>query len=345
MVIGGGQSGLATGYYLRRTDLSYEILDAEPGPGGAWRHTWPSLKLFSPARWSSLPGWILPGGPDRYPSRDDFLRYLAAYEDRYHLPVRRPVRVAQVRRSYDRLLVETAGDTWVARAVVSATGTWGALYIPDYPGRDRFTGIQLHSAHYPGPEQFRGMRVAIVGGANSGAQILAEVSRVSETLWVTRREPEFLPDDVDGRDLFEWATARYLAHKEGRRVPSSVPAGGLGDVVMVEPVREARDRGVLWSARPFQSLTATGAVWSDGSSRELDAIIWCTGFRPTLDHLLPLGVIEPNDVVEIDGTRSVREPLLWLVGYGEWTGYASATIIGVGRTARATAEQIAATLA
>ncbi len=285
------------------------------------------------------------GGPDTYPTRDDFLRYLTAYEERYHLPIRRPVRVARVRRSYDRLLVETDSDTWVARAVVSAAGTWSCPYVPHYPGEDRFSGLQLHSAHYSGPQPFGGQRVAIVGGANSGAQILAEVSRVADTLWVTRREPEFLPDDVDGRDLFNWSTARYLAWKEGRSVPPSIPAGGLGDVVMVAPVREARDRGVLHSVRPFQQLTSSGAVWPDGTTREFAVIIWCTGFRPALDHLLPLGVIEPNDVVDVEGTRSVREPLLWLVGYGEWTGFASATIIGVGRTARATAEQIVTAIA
>ena len=343
-MIGGGQSGLATGYYLRRTGRSFVILDAQPGPGGAWRHTWPSLRLFSPARWCSLPGWIMAGGPDTYPSRDEELAYLAAYEDRYHLPIQRPVTVTNVRRSYDRLMVETDSGVWAARAVVSATGTWSNPYIPDYPGIHDFSGTQIHSAHYTGPEPFRGQRVLIVGGANSAAQILAEVSKVAETTWVTRREPTYLPDDVDGRDLFEWATARYLAAREGRPVPPEVPQGGLGDIVMVPPVRDARQRGVLKSVRPFSRMTERGAVWPDGHTGEYDAIVWCTGFRPALQHLRGLGVLETNDEIEVEGTRSVREPLLWLVGYGEWTGYASATIIGVGRSARQTAEEISATL-
>ena len=68
-VIGGGQAGLATGYYLRRHELSFAILDAEGGPGGAWRHGWDSLMLFSPAQWSSLPGWPMPGGGESVPGR------------------------------------------------------------------------------------------------------------------------------------------------------------------------------------------------------------------------------------------------------------------------------------
>ena len=71
VVVGGGQAGLATGFYLRRTGLSYRILDDGSVPGGAWHRTWNSLRLFSPARFSSLPGWIMEGGPDYYPSRDE----------------------------------------------------------------------------------------------------------------------------------------------------------------------------------------------------------------------------------------------------------------------------------
>jgi putative flavoprotein involved in K+ transport len=285
----------------------------------------------------------MPGGPDTYPPRDDALRYIAEYEERYHLPVRRPVRVHRVERSCDQLLLETDAGEWSARAVVSATGSWSRPYIPDYPGREHFQGTQLHSAHYCNPEPYAGKRVMIVGGGNSAAQILAEVSQVAETLWVTRREPTFLPDHVDGRYLFDVATRRYLAAQEGRDDSEEIE-GGLGSIVMVPPVREARERGVLHSVRPFARLTCNSAIWPDGSEREIDAIIWCTGFRPELDHLFDLGVVEPGDYVEVEGTRSVYEPLLWLVGYGEWTGFASATLIGVGRSARQTVMEIAETL-
>jgi thioredoxin reductase len=186
---------------------------------------------------------------------------------------------------------------------------------------------------------YAGKRVMIVGGGNSAAQILAEVSRVAETIWVTRREPTFLPDYVDGRYLFDVATRRYQAAQEGHP-DAEEEKGGLGDIVMVAPVREARERDVLHSVRPFSHLTCDSAVWPDGTERLIDAIIWCTGFRPELGHLVDLGVVEPGDSVEVEGTRSVNEPLLWLVGYGEWTGYASATQIGVGRSARQTVKEI-----
>lgn len=338
VVIGGGQAGLAVGYYLRRTSLSFAILDAQEEPGGSWLHAWDSLRLFSPARFSSLPGWIMEGGPDHYPTRDEALGYLRRYEERYELPVERPVRATAVRRDGELLRVETDRGDWLAAAVVGATGSWERPYVPEYPGRERFRGEQLHSAHYRSPRPFAGRRVLVVGGGNSGAQILAELSRVADATWVTLEPPTFLPDHVDGRYLFDQATARYRAQQEGRPLPE--PAS-LGDIVMVEPVREARARGVLDSVRSFERFTEDGVVWPDGREERIDAVLWCTGFRPALEHLRPLDVIEENGRVRLEGNRSEREPRLWLVGYGEWTGFASATLIGVGRTARALADEIA----
>lgn len=340
-VIGGGQAGLATGYYLRRAGLSFVILDSEEGPGGAWRHGWDSLRAFSPAPYSSLPGWMMSGGKDEYPSRDDVLEYFGSYERHYGLPLSRGVRVEAVLREGGLLVTKarSKGGTvrMAARTVVSATGTWRHPYIPNYPGREVFGGEQTHSAHYRNLRPYAGKRVLIVGGGNSAAQVLAEVSRVADTIWVTPEEPAFLPDDVDGRVLFERATERYRARTEGRPGP---PAANLANIVMVPSVKEARDRGVLTSLRPFERFTENGVVWPDGSRMAADAVIWCTGFSPALEHLAPLGVLDGKGRVEVEdggaGTRSVQELRLWLVGYGDWTGFASATIIGVGRTARAT---------
>jgi putative flavoprotein involved in K+ transport len=342
VVIGGGQAGLAVGFYLRRTALSWTILDAQDRPGGAWPRAWDSLRLFSPARFSSLPGWLMPGGTDAYPARDAAVDYLAQYEARYGFPVERPVHVRSVRRGDGGFVLDTDRGEWRAAAVVSATGSWALPYLPEVLGREAFRGIQLHSADYHAPDDFAGKRVLVVGGGNSGAQILAELSLTADATWVTLAEPTFLPDHVDGRYLFDQATELYRAQKEGRPPP---PRADLGDIVMVPPVREARDRGVLRAVRPFARMTEHGVVWPDGREEAVDAIVWCTGFRPALEHLRPLGVVEPDGRVQVRGTRSVHEPGLWLVGYGNWTGFASATLIGVGRSARATVDEVAAALA
>ncbi|WP_395108287.1 ArsO family NAD(P)H-dependent flavin-containing monooxygenase [Actinomadura sp. SCN-SB] len=341
-MIGGGQAGLAAGFYLRRTGLDFVILDAQDDPGGAWLHGWESLRLFSPAQHSSLPGWPMPATGTEYPSAIHVVDYLTAYEKRYELPVHRPVQVEGVHRGGARLRVDTGQGSWLAKRVISATGTWWQPYLPHYPGRAAFQGRQLHTVEYRTPDELRGRRVVIVGGGNSAAQILADLSGLLGThvTWVTRRPPRLLPDHVDGRALFDIATRRRAALLNGDGSGDGGVAG-LGDIVAVRPVRAARDRGVL-KARPlFGHLTKTGVGWPDGAHLDCDVIIWCTGFRPALRHLAPLRLGDRQGHIPVAATRAIGEPRLHLVGYGDWTGPASATLIGAGMNARDAVDVIA----
>ncbi|MFJ5879803.1 ArsO family NAD(P)H-dependent flavin-containing monooxygenase [Kitasatospora cineracea] len=338
-MIGGGQAGLAAGYYLRRAGLDFVILDAATEPGGAWQHYWESLRLFSPAMYSSLPGWPMPPQAGaQYPDAQHVAAYLAAYEKRYELPVQRPVWVAGVKRSAEGFTVHSDAGAWSAAAVVLATGSWQRPFVPTVPGRRTFTGRQLHTYGYRRASDFAGQRVTVVGGGNSGAQIAADLAAVAETRWVTRRPPHFLPDDIDGRALFGLATQRVRASADGHH---HAGVASLGDIVATGPVRAARDSGLLAAHPVFARLGADGPVWADGSTWDCDAIIWCTGFRPDLAALRPLGLRQSRGRIPTDGTRALEEPRLHLLGYGDWTGPASATLIGVGRTARTAVQQIA----
>ncbi|WP_405881045.1 ArsO family NAD(P)H-dependent flavin-containing monooxygenase [Streptomyces sp. NBC_01136] len=340
VVIGGGQAGLAAGYHLRRLGIEFVILDAQAAPGGAWQYTWDSLHLFSPAAFSSLPGWLMPAqAGEEYPDAAHVVSYLRDYEKRYDLPVERPVRVAGVHRDGELLRVDTDSGTWRARAVLSATGTWWRPFLPAVPGRGVFGGMQLHTVEYRRPQDFVGRRVIVVGGGNSGAQIAADLASETDLTWVTQRPPRFLADDIDGRALFDAATARRRALDAGRSDTGGVAS--LGDIVAVPPVRDARDRGLLKAAPMFSRLTRGGVEWADGTCTEADAVIWCTGFRPALSHLAPLQLRGRRGHIATTGTRAADEPRLHLLGYGDWTGPASATLIGVGRPARDASREIA----
>ncbi|WP_327667064.1 ArsO family NAD(P)H-dependent flavin-containing monooxygenase [Streptomyces sp. NBC_00485] len=344
VVIGGGQSGLAAGYHLRRLGLDYVVLDTQTEPGGTWQHAWDSLHLFSPAAYSSLPGWLMPPqAGEEYPDAAHVVAYLRDYEKRYELPVHRPVRVLGVHRDGELLRVDTDSGTWQAGAVISVTGTWWRPFLPTVPRGGDFGGRQLHTVEYRSPQEFAGRRVIVVGGGNSGAQIAADLAYDTELTWVTQRPPRFLADDIDGRALFDAATARRRALDEGRTDTGGVAS--LGDVVAVPPVRKARDRGLLKASPMFSRLVPGGVEWADGTRTEADAIIWCTGFRPILSHLAPLQLVGRRGRITTAGTRAVDEPRLHLLGYGDWTGPASATLIGVGRPARDAAREISALLA
>lgn len=333
VVVGGGQAGLATAYYLRRADIEHVVLDDQDGPGGAWLHTWESLRLFSPAAYSSLPGWQMPPASG-YPDARHVVDYLARYEERYSIPVRRGVKVTAVEAEDGGYRVNTSAGTWHADIVLNATGTWSRPFVPAYPGRATFSGEQLHSAHYRSARPYAGRRVIVVGGGNSGAQIAADLAGHADVTWCTTHPPRFLPDDVDGRELFRVASLRVRGQGEG--------VGGLGDVVAVEPVRAARDAGLLRPTPMFERFTADGVAWADGTASQADVVIWCTGFRPALGHLSPLALERDGALPRTDGPVAVGRPGLGFVGYGDWCGLASATLIGVGQWARQAVHRAAA---
>lgn len=358
VVVGGGQAALAAGYYLQRANrdratgrlpLRFVLLDQRPAPGGAWCDGWESLRLFSPAAYSSLPGWPMPPekGSSETPSADHVRRYLEAYEQRYRLPVQRPVTVAAVERDPggDGFRVATDHGSWSARSIISATGTWGRPFWPRYPGMSTFRGRQLHTQHYRRPGDFEKARVLVVGGGNSAAQITADLAgRQDGTVtWVTLRPPRYLPDDVDGRALFDIATRAVRSKDPGRHGVAS-----LGDIVAVPTVREARTRGALNAEHMFDRFTPTGVAWDEPSRRvAADVIIWCTGFRPDLAHLAGLRLTRHHGhpVTDLDlPTRSTDHPGLFFLGYGDWCGPASATLIGAGPAARATVSALLAKL-
>jgi hypothetical protein len=83
---------------------------------------------------------------------------------------------------------------------------------------------------------------------------------------------------------------------------------------MVAPVREARERGVLKTVRPFTRFTEHGVMWDEDIEELVDVVVWCTGFKSALDHLAPLGVIKPDGRILVEGTRSIRESMRWLAG-------------------------------
>ncbi|MCF0091628.1 NAD(P)-binding domain-containing protein [Micromonospora sp. MH99] len=343
VVIGAGQAGLIAAYHLRRTGFApgdgFVVLDGDDGPGGAWRHRWPTLRLERVHGFHDLPGMPFPPADPQRPAAEAVSAYFAAYERAFDLPVRRPVRVRAVRPRPDgRLDVDADHGRWTARALINATGTWTRPFWPYYPGRSSFQGRQLHTADYQGPAEFAGRRVVVVGGGTSAVQLLAEVSTVAaSTTWVTRRPPEF-SDGEFGPELGRAAVARVDAAVRAGRPPGSVV--GVTGLPVTPEIRRLRERGVLDRLPVFDRITPDGVAWTDGRFVPADIILWCTGFRAALDHLAPLGLRAAGGGIVMDGTRVVADERVHLIGYGP-----SASTIGANRAGRAAVAEIRSLLA
>ncbi|MER7912278.1 NAD(P)-binding domain-containing protein [Streptomyces sp. NPDC096068] len=333
VVIGAGQAGLSAAFHLRRTglepDRDFVVLDHAPRPGGAWQFRWPSLTYGKVHGMHALPGMELTGADPSRPSSEVIGAYFDAYERTFGLRVHRPVDVAAVREGEGgRLRVETSEGVYATRALINATGTWDRPFWPRYPGQETFRGRQLHTAGYPGPEEFAGARVLVVGGGASGTQHLMEIAEVAaDTFWVTRREPVFREGtfgEAEGR-----AAVALVEERVRRGLPprSVVSVTGLP---LNDAIRAARARGILDRLPMFDRITPTGVAWDDGRSVDVDVILWATGFRAAIDHLAPLRLREPGGGIRLEGTRAVRDERVHLVGYGP-----SASTIGANRAGRA----------
>lgn len=366
VVIGAGQAGLSAAYYLQRRGLDFEVLDANDGPGGAWRHRPDSLTFGGAHGLHDLPAAPL-GTPDpTEPASAVVERYYGAYERYLELPVRRPVRVLEVTSDDDAprglhvpvgtgsagspdapladddalppLLVRTDAGTWRTRLLINATGTWDRPYWPHYPGRDSFAGRQVHTRDLRDESELEGRRVVVVGAGTSAVQLLLRLQGVAAaTTWVTRRPPQWVERDFDtewGRAVEQSVTDRT---REGLVPLSVVAATGLP---LAPEYRAGIEAGVLDSAGPLERIEPGGIVLDSGERVAADVIVWATGYRASISHLAPLRLREPGGGIRTDGVHVARDPRVLLVGYG-----ASASTIGATRAGRRAALAAARLLA
>lgn len=339
VVVGGGQAGLAVGYFLKQQGLPFTILDAHDRVGDAWRTRWDSLHLFSPARYDALPGMPFPGSPDRFPTKDEMADYLEEYATRFELPVRTRTRVDRLARRGDGFEV-SAGDLRLeAENVIVAMGSHQEPWVPPFSG-DLDPGIvQLHAADYRNPSQLRDGPVLVVGVGNSGGEIALEVA-ASHPTWLAGRETGHVPFRVDGaaaRIIFMPLLFRLLAHHLltvdtpiGRRMRPRLLAHGqplvrvrasdlaAAGVERVPRVTEARD-----------GLT----VLEDGRTLAPANVVWCTGYRPGFSWIdLPVFDDDRREPVHRRGVIA-SEPGLYFVGLFFLYAMSSGFLRGVARDA------------
>ena len=263
VVIGASQAGLAIGYHLAQRGVRFVILDAGSEIGQVWRSRWDSLRLFTPAQYSSLPGMAFPAPKDTYPSKDDVASYLRSYVS----DVRSP-REAQ-REGHVPHQTRRASTSWRPRTRDSGRAKSSLRpvrsrfpFVPPVAGDLDDTVFQIHSADYRNPTQLPDGEVLVVGGGNSGFQIAEELAATRKvSLAVGQRVPS-LPQRLLGKDLFWWlsgvgfmkvSTDSRLGRKLSKR-----------DVLIGSSARRLRRSGVALRRR-LTSAVGRRAVFEDGS--------------------------------------------------------------------------------
>lgn len=346
VVIGAGQSGLSTGYFLSRHGLPHVILEARQRVGDQWRQRWDSLRLFTPARYDGLAGMPFPAPPHYFPTKDEMADYLEAYASRFKLPVRTGVRVERVTRPDGRYLVSAGEQSFEAEHVVIAMATFQRPRVPAFAGELRTGIVQLHSSEYRNLGQLAPGSVLVVGAGNSGSEIAMEAARAGRKVWLAGRDVGHVPVRIEGplgRVVLPFVF-RVLFHRVltvdtpiGRRArPKAVSRGG--PLIRVKPkdmlALGIRRVGRVTGVRDGLPMLEGGEVLEPAN------VVWCTGFHPGLSWV-ELPVFGSNGEPVQERGVAVGEPGLYFVGLHFLYALSSTMIHGVERDARRVAEVIA----
>jgi putative flavoprotein involved in K+ transport len=340
VVVGGGQSGLAAARALGAAGLAPLVLEAGAEPVGSWPHYYDSLRLFSPAAYSGLPGFPFRGDPERYPARDEVVDYLREFARTVDADVRTGSRVTSVMRTDDRgFLVRTdTGETIHAAAVVAATGSFGSPYTPAVPGQHSFAGRLLHVADYRSPQAYVGQRVVVVGAGDSAVQVAYELAQVATVTLATRNPLSFLPQRIDGRDLHYWLERTGFDDLPPAWLAPLIPHALVTDTGRY---RAAVESGLPDRRPMLTALDGDHVIWSDGTREVVDTVVFATGYRPHLDYLHALGTLT-DGLPRHAGGISTDHPGLAYLGIEFQRSYASNTLRGVHRDAEFIAPALAA---
>jgi putative flavoprotein involved in K+ transport len=368
VVVGAGPAGLAVAATLSRAGVPYAILERGPDVGSAWQARYDSLRLHT-ARWlSGLPGVPIPRRYGRWVSRDDFVSYLQDYADRFGVHPEFGVDVHRI----DREGIGRTGTGWRlqtsqgprdADAVVVATGYSRVSHLPDWPGRETFTGELAHSSEYRSPSAYRGRHVLVVGAGNSASEIALDLTTVGARVDLAVRTPP----NIVRRDTF--GVPSQLLGIALKRAPERVmnplsaalrrvsvpdlsahglpaPAGDgftqflrtrtvpILDHGFVDAVRAGRIRVVA----TVDGMAGAEVQLRDGTVLRPDAVICATGFRPGLEPLVGhLGVLDERGMPRAHGAATL--PGLYFVGV---TVELAGLLREIGLEARAVARDLAA---
>ena len=336
-MIGGGQAGLAIGYYLRQQGCRFVILERASELAPAWRERWDSLALFTPRRYSALPGLPFPGDPDGYPTRDEVIAYLERYAESFQLPIGLDSEVKKLEQDDGRFRLELDDRTITADQVVVATGPFQKPFVPKLAEGLSADVFQAHAVGYRRPKGVPDGTVLVVGGGNTGFQIAKELSTTHKVVLSVGSRQKPLPQRPLGRDLFWWLTKAGILNKSiesrlGRKLSTR-------DTLIGSSPRELKRRyGVELKPR---AVDADGRKvrFEDGSELEVDAVIWASGYRP--DHSwIRLPVFDDGRLRHRRGVTDVSG--LYFVGL-TWQYTRGSALIGwVRDDAEFIAEQIAA---
>lgn len=336
VVVGGGQAGLAAGYFLAQMGRKFVILDAMHRVGDVWRSRWDSLRLFTPAKFSHLPGMPYPGEDFYFPTKDELADYLETYARKFDLPIRLNSKVDSLLKEDGRYIITSGQQKFLAKNVIVATGGYQIPTVPAFASELDPGIFQLHSSLYKNVEQIPEGGILVVGAGNSGAEIAIELAKHGRTVWLAGNNVGRIPARVLGRILggrpYWFLISRILSVDTpiGRKIRKKGLHHGT-PLIRLKP-SDVTDAGVL--RLPRLKGTAMGKPQcEDGKILDVNGIVWATGYRSDYSWI-KLPIFDEHGLPLHDRGVVQATPGLCFLGLHFQSAVSSGTIGGLERDAR-----------
>ena len=284
LVIGAGQAGVATSYWLTKAGVEHVVLERRDRLGGGWLDRWDSLCLVAPNFSILLPGKPYDGpDPDGFMPRDEVVNYLKEYAASFSAPVHLGAGVGRLTASDGHLQATLEGGaTTRARNVVLATGPYQRPKVPAASATLSAHIQQLHSQDYRRPQQLADGGVLVVGTGQSGAQIAEELHDAGRDVHLAVSMCPGVPRRYRGRDVIWWLLQSFLHGAEvGVRFPTVAdlpsPAARFGCLPHVSGQNRGHDISLRQFAR--RGISCTGS-WKRRQGRPSgSATTWSSASR------------------------------------------------------------------
>lgn len=332
VVIGAGQAGLATGYYLKKARQSFVMLDKNEKVGDEWKNRYDSLVLFSPRMYSALPGLQIKGDPNGFPDKHEMVQYLQQYAQKFQLPLRLQTKATRVWKENGHFHIQTNNQVYKAENVIVASGPFQTPKIPFFSQNLSPDIKQLHSSQYKNPADLLEGNVLIVGGGNSGAQIAVEISGKRDTYLSAGDRMKFLPLKIGAKSIFWWLEKAGILNASrhswmGRKIQAS------GDPIFGLELKKAMASGEIISKSKAVAGEKRHIQFQDQTWLEVQNIIWATGFAPDYSWLDIQGVLnKEGKPVHQRGITQIKG--LYFIGLPWQHRRGSALLYGVGKDAQ-----------
>ncbi len=331
IIVGSAQAGLSMAYHLKQLGKSFLVVDKEDKIGESWLSRWDSLTLFTPTEFNHLEGMEFPAPKGHYPNKYEVAAYFESYVQKFEIPIQFNTLISSIEKKKGIFTLKHEHGEFKCQNVIIATGPFHTPYTPPFSIKINKKVTQIHSNYYKNLEQLQEGDALVVGGGDSGFQILDEVSKHGKkTYFAGPSDVKTLPQEILGKTLWWWFTISGFL--------SSSKHSWIGKMIENRPqpiigldIKEILNRKNVIPVGRALSADGKDITFENDEVSTIKNIVWATGYRPNFNWIQGLELDKKGYPKNQRGVSAIKG--LFFIGLPWLHTRGSATLGGVKKDA------------